>query len=313
MIKKLVCVIVGLLICLSSCSQATIEVTPTVLATGALTPYYTHVPQPLTPTATIVVNIPVTPAPTPTPFLYTVKNDDTMLGIAYQFGVTLQDLQAANPTVDPHFMGPGLQLVIPIGGEIPESIPTATAYPVAAKQPLCYPAGDGGAWCIVAIQNDQKTSLENLSAWIGLYTQQGENFANQVADAPINILRPGSTMPLMAYFAPPLPSNFTARSELVSALEVDVNDQRYMDADIKMNNVQINDDGNQVLVSGEVLLPEDMPNPSQVWILAVAYDAKGDVVGVRKWKSDGETQFELNVYSLGEKIENVQVLSEVRP
>jgi LysM repeat protein len=49
-----------------------------------------------------------------TPFLYIVKGDDTMLGIAYQFGIKLEDLLAKNPKVDPHYIGDGLTLVIPI-------------------------------------------------------------------------------------------------------------------------------------------------------------------------------------------------------
>ncbi|MFZ2097681.1 MAG: LysM domain-containing protein [Anaerolineales bacterium] len=313
MIRRIFGLILGLGLFLSSCNNATVQSTQTVIPTGILTPFHTVTPKPVNPTATILVVIPETPAPSPTPYLYTVKNEDTMLGIAYQFGISLQDLQAANPTVDPHFMGPGLQLVIPIGGEIPDIIPTPTAYPVKTKQPICYAAGDGGAWCIVTIQNDQGTSLENLSAWIGLYSSEGENFTSQIAYAPLNILHPGDAIPLMAYFAPPLPSKFTARSEVLSALEVEVDDIRYVDADVRMNGVEINSTGSQAVVNGEVLLPDDTPSPSQVWVLAVAYDSNGDIVGARKWKSARATKYELTVYSLGEMIDHMEVLTEVRP
>jgi LysM repeat protein len=313
MARHITLLIVGLGLIFTSCSKVTVEATQTTMPTGLLTPYHTQTPKPIKPTPTVVVIIPETPAPTPTPYLYKVKNDDTMLGIAYQFGISLQDLQAANPTVDPHFIGPGLELIIPIGGEIPEILPTPTAYPLQAEQPRCYAAGDGGAWCIVALHNDQETNLENLSVWIGLYDNQGENFTSQVAYAPLNLLRPGSQMPMMAYFTPPLPGEFTARSEVLSALEVEVGDPRYVDADIKINNVDIISESTQAFVSGEVLLPEDTPIPSQVWVLAVAYGANGDIVGARKWKSAGETQFELTVYSLGGMIDQVKVLTEVRP
>ena len=62
-----------------------------------------------------------------------------MLGIAIHFGIKLEDLQAANPTVDPHFMGKGLQLVIPINEEIPAVVPTPTPVPVRMGQPLLLP------------------------------------------------------------------------------------------------------------------------------------------------------------------------------
>ena len=313
MAHRIACLIVGLGLFLSSCNQATVRVTPTVLPTGLLTPYLTVTPKPIMPMTTIIVTFPVTPAPTPTPFLHTVTNDDTMLGLAFRYGVKLEDLKAANPGVDPNAMSVGMQLVIPIGGEIPEVIPTPTAMPVNVDQLRCYQAGDGGAWCIVALSNKMETSLENLSAWIGLYTPQGENIDSQVAYAPMNILRPGSTIPLMAYFAPPLPDEYEPRSEVISALAVPADDTRYLDLEVKTGTVEINSDGSQAVITGDVILTGDVPTPSQVWALAVAYDANGEIVGARKWKSEGETHFEITVYSLGGVIDHVEVLTEVRP
>jgi LysM repeat protein len=242
-----------------------------------------------------------------------VTNEDTMLGLAFRYGVKLEDLKAANPGVDPNAMSVGMQLVIPIGGEIPEVLPTPTAMPVEAKQPRCYQAGDGGAWCVLALRNETETSLENLSAWIGLYTPQGENIASQVMYAPMNILQPGRTIPLMAYFAPPFPDEYEARSEVISALAVPPDDTRYLDLEVKTGKVEINPDGRQAVISGDVMLTSDVPTPSQVWVLAVAYDANGDIVGARKWKSAGETHFEITVYSLGGIIDHVEVLTEARP
>lgn len=265
------------------------------------------------PTATILVTIPVTPAPTSTPFLHTVTNDDTMLGLAFRYGIKLEDLKTANPDVNPNAMSIGMQLVIPIGGEIPEALSTPTAVPVQAEQPRCYPAGDGGAWCILALNNEIGTSLENLSAWIGLYTPQGENIASQVMYAPLNILRPGSTIPLMAYFAPLLPNEYEARSEVISALAIPADDRRYLNLGVTTGSIEINPDGRQAVISGDVKLPAEVGTPSQVWILAVAYDANGDIVGARKWKSSGETHFEITVYSLGGMIDHVEVLTEARP
>jgi len=311
--QRIVYLIVGMGLFLSSCNQAQVQVTPTFIPTGMLMPYYSVTPSPKLPTATIRVTIPVTPAPTPTPFLYTVKNSDTMLGIAYQFGISLEDLQAANPKVVPHFMSVGMQLIIPIGGEIPEVLPTPTPMPVHAEQPRCFPSGDGGAWCIVALKNENETNLENLSVWIGLYNLRGENFASQVAYAPLNILRPGSTIPLMAYFSPPLLADFQTQSEVLSGLAVAANDTRYLDLQVKVGTLEINQDGKQAVISGEVVLPENAQNPSQLWALAVAYDSNGDIVGVRKWKSAGETSFDITVYSVAGMIDHVEVLTEGRP
>jgi len=94
---------------------------------------------------------------------------------------------------------------------------------------------------------------------------------------------------------------------------VPADDMRYLDLEVKTGTVEINSDGSQAVITGDVILPGDFPTPSQVWALAVAYDANGEIVGARKWKSEGETHFEITVYSLGGVIDHVEVLTEVRP
>jgi hypothetical protein len=236
-----------------------------------------------------------------------------MLAIAYQFGVKLEDLLAANPKVDPHYMGEGLKLVIPLSGEVPEVLSTPTPVPMLAEQARCYRTGDGGAWCIMGLQNNQGTSLENLSVWIGLYNNQAENIANQTAFAPLNILRPGSTIPIMAYFEPPLPDVFQVQSEVLSASTVPVDDQRYLNSQVKVDTVDLSPDGGEATVSGEVVFADNSAALSQLWVLAVAYDRSGNIVGARKWKSAGEKEFEFTVFSVAGAIDHVEMLSEARP
>lgn len=298
---------------LSSCSQPTIQPTPTINPTGVLTPYHTITPSSVPVTTKAMVTIPVTPAPTPTPFTHTVIKGETMLGIAFQYGISLGDLQAANPTVDPHFLSVGTQLIIPMNGEIPESMPTLAPAPVEWQQPECYRTGDGGAWCILPVRNQLETDVENISAWIGLFTPQGTNIAGQVAYAPLNILRMDATMPLMSYFSGPLPEGFETQSQILSGLAVASDDPRYLDLDANVQRVEISTDGKQAVVSGEVVLPNDIPQPSQLWALIVAYDSIGNIVGSRRWESSGEAQFKLPVYSIAGRIDHVEVLTEARP
>lgn len=312
MVRKcaLFLVVIGILV--TGCSQATLQATATIRSTEALTPFHTLTPTAAKPSATIVVTIPVTPSPTPTPFLHTITNDDTMLGLAFRYGVKLEDLKTANPNVNPNAMTVGSQLIIPISGEISEVMSTPTAVPVKAGQPACYGTADGGAWCVIAVHNDLDVSLENLSAWVGLYSSGGEMTANQVAYAPMNILRPGSTMPLMAHFSAPLPAEYGARSEMLSVYTIAANDARYLDAEAKADQVEINPQGSQAVVSGKVLLSSGSAKPTQVWVLVVAYDAQGNILGARKWKSAGDTSFNTTVYSLGGIIDHIELLCEVR-
>jgi LysM repeat protein len=302
-----------LIFLLTSCSQPTIQPTPTFNPTGVLTPYRTITPSPVQSTAKAMATIPVTPAPTPTPFTHTVIKGETMLGIAFQYGITLGDLQAANPTVDPHFLSVGTQLVIPINGEIPETMPIPTPIPVVWQQPICYRTGDDGAWCILSVRNQLETDIENISAMIGLFTPQGTNITNQVAYSPLNILRSGDTMPLMSYFPGPLPEGFVAQGKILSGLAVASDDTRYLELEANIQSIDISTDGMQAVATGEIVLPNDIPQPSQLWALIVAYDSIGNIVGARRWESTGETQFKLPVYSIAGRIDHVEVLTEARP
>ncbi len=75
----------------------------------------------------------LTPAPTFTalpgaPVTYRVQPDDTLLTIAVQFDVSVQDIMAANGLENPDFIRVGQELLIPVGG-LPEPTPTATPAP----------------------------------------------------------------------------------------------------------------------------------------------------------------------------------------
>lgn len=53
------------------------------------------------------------PTPTPAPFLYTVKEGDTLFSIALQFDVSSNEIVAANTLVDPNNVFVGQELLIP--------------------------------------------------------------------------------------------------------------------------------------------------------------------------------------------------------
>ncbi len=323
---------------LTGCTQYTSPpaVTPTVA--GKLVYYHTPTSSSTAVPLTTLETIPLTPAPSATPFTHTVVSGDTMLGIAIKYGVTLEDLQAANPGVDPRFLSIGTVLIIPLGGEIPEVLPTATPIPVQWSPPTCYRTGEGGAWCFLLVRNTWSQGLENLSAWIGLFDDRGNNIAGQVAVPPLNRLPSGEALPLVAFFPAPLPTEFSAQSEPLTALGVAADDPRYLEASAEVQTVEIDPAGLKGKVQGELMLPFTGLPASQIWLAAVGYDVDGSVVGVRKWEArlspmeedllstDPLTltiasspapatslPFEITVYSLGPPIVRVEVLVEARP
>lgn len=66
-----------------------------------------------------------TPTPSPTPFVYVVKSGDTLSKIANEFGVSLDDLIAANKATlpDPDKLQVGDELIIPPSGAEPSPSP----------------------------------------------------------------------------------------------------------------------------------------------------------------------------------------------
>ncbi len=67
-----------------------------------------------TPTAVASASVAPTPVPSPTPFVYTVAPKDTLTRIAKKFGVTIEQILAANPAIkDPNKLGIGDKIVIP--------------------------------------------------------------------------------------------------------------------------------------------------------------------------------------------------------
>ncbi len=295
------------------------EAQPTAAATRALIQYQSPTPT-LHQTATPPAIQPTVPAlPTATPFLYTVVDKDTLIGIAVKFNVSLEDLLAANPEVDPRALSIDTVLVIPTGeGEV-VSLPTPTPVPVSFSEPACYLNAAGGLWCLVVASNNAPNALENLSANIYLYSEAGEVLDNQVATAPLNVLASGERLALAAYFSPPLPAWHFAQAQLLTALPVPDADDRYLPVTVNNLEVDILQDGVTAEISGDVNLPGGERSANTVWVAAVAYTESDQVVGFRRWEATDELapessqDFAFEVYSLDAPIAQVEVYAEARP
>lgn len=72
-------------------------------------------PQPSASTTAIIppTTSPVVPSPTPGPLLYTIQEGDTLMSIATDHGISVQELIAANGLDNPDVIFPGQVLVIP--------------------------------------------------------------------------------------------------------------------------------------------------------------------------------------------------------
>ena len=260
-----------------------------------------------------------TPLPSPTPFTYTVKAGDTISSIALKFGVSMADLQAANPEISPNTMSIGEVIKIPSNPDNPSGEPTPTPAAFTVQQIKCYPTADQGMWCFILIHNDFSDFLENVSAQVTLVDANNITLASQTALLLLNILPPNSSLPLTVFFSPEIPQDAKPHVQILTAIRLLPDDKRYLPATIDNTIVRVNADGLTAQVNGQVFMPSNAKNASQIWVAATAYDETGNVVGTRRWEWDkglaagGNLPFEFMLSSIGGKISRVDFAVEARP
>ncbi len=277
-------------------------------------PYQTDSPRS---TSTVIPVLTTLTLPTPTPILYTIVMGDTLSAIAQRYNISVDALLAANPGVQPGALKVGMKLAIPTGGQS-TSQPLPTPAPLPVKQARCWTEAAGGLWCFALLQNDYAETLENLSAQFSLISPAGRELASQTVYGLLDILPAGKSMPLAAYFPPPMPAEANLRVQVLMDIRLLPSDTRYLPAAVENSLVSINASGRTAQTSGRVLLA-GKGTASSVWVLATAYDADGNVVGVRRWEStttltaEAPMSFEMQVSSIGPAIQRVEFLVEARP
>jgi hypothetical protein len=301
-----------LLACLAACGSPP-DIKPT--GTARLQPYLTASAS-KTPTLIPVLTRAV--LPTPTTYIYVVVQGDTLIGIAARVGVTLADLTAANPGIQPTTLLPGTKLIIPVGNTSPGE-PTPTPVPLNVQQVHCWPQTDGGLWCFALIGNNDPETLENLSVQITLFNKNGKELDGQLAFAPLDILPSGQSMPIAVYFPSPVSTDVSARVEVLTSFRLLPTDPRYLPAAVQDTLVSVDWSGRTAQASGRVVLTAASGTANRLWVLGVAYDSAGEVVGIRRWEAPAPLaagqilEFKFEVASVGPSIERVEFVVEAKP
>ncbi|HCS38333.1 MAG TPA: hypothetical protein DIW44_01960 [Anaerolineaceae bacterium] len=313
---------------LSGCQQAESTQASSLFPDEALTPFATPT---VTATATAtLVSAPtetLVPTITPTPRTHIVQGNDTLFEIAAKNDLTLDEIKAANPDLNPYLLGPGTVIIIPApNGQShspTQNAPDVTPYPMTFSDPQCTPSLSGGTYCFAELLNPQPMMVDSLSAQFSLTDIATGEALTRPALVPLNRLASGSQLPLFAYFPPPVPVNPQIGLQLITAASVNqTGTPTALQSAVVMvdqSEINISANGLSAVVTTQVRFEGAEGAAGKIWIAAVAYDAAGEIVGIRRFVSPNAVNpgewvpFSLNIYSIGEKIDRVDLFGEVNP
>lgn len=278
-----------------------------------LTPYRTAT---LTTTAAPLQEATATPLPppSPTPRIHTVIAGETLLQIAFLYGLNYESILSANPSISPSMLSVGAQLVIPEGSEPSPAGVVFTPQPLTLVEQPCYDTMEGGAWCLALVRNESLEGVEGVALEMRLLNTEGEQINGKLVPAPLNVLPSGGSLPVGFYFPPPLPDTYHLQADLKHAFPY-AGDSRYLPVTLVHEEPALSENGLQAVIKGSVMVenPESMARLS---VLAAAYGMGGELLGMRLWQqvfpveAGGDTPFEMIVYSLAGEIAGVEVMAE---
>lgn len=258
------------------------------------------------------------PTPAPTPIIHVVANGETLIGIAVQYGVGLEELQAANPTVSAQFLSVGTQLIIPASASsapIP-AVGAPTPVPLTFGEPQCFPTATHGWLCLVEAINPNATAVEAVSARLTLAGADGLPVAEALADPIANVIAPGSGVPLVSRFAPPAPAFAAIGVQTVTALPLADVASRFIL--LETLDVTTETRGAEWVVRGTVRNPAAV-NVARARIALALYSEAGLPVGARQIDLEtglaaGEARaFIISASALGGEAVRTQLFAEGQP
>jgi len=202
---------------LPGCGRLIEPPTPTAVPLVAgVVPTVTHTPRPTATRRATFTPVPATPSDTPTPtttptpIIYVIKKGDTLLPIARNFGVTVQEIQDANGITDPRRLSIGQEIRIPVrqqDGGGPTVVPTPTPVALAIQGIGFHRTPVDSLWCMGEILNVSGETAEEVQVEVSLHDADGRLLASRSAFAELDIIPSGGRSPFAVLFAV-APSSF---------------------------------------------------------------------------------------------------------
>jgi LysM repeat protein len=282
----------AMLMILTACGEV---ITPQ--PTGVTPPIGTSTSVP-TPTPRLTATAPLvppaataTPTITPTPIVHVVQEGETLLSIAFDYGVSVQTLQTANGIENPQLLQVGQSLIVPTGEEATGTtpgllLPTPTPLPFGVQGIAFYETPVGSLWCLGEIVNSTDFTLTNVQVHVMLFDAAGEPLTEADAFAAADLIPPGERSPFGILFTTPPPDWANSQVTIVRGEAAGALADSYIP--IAVTEVQGQPSGSQFQVNGAVQNTSAEQAADSVSVVVTTYDAQGLVTGFRRGKVELE-------------------------
>jgi LysM repeat protein len=225
-----------------------------------------------------------TPTITPTPIVYVVQQGDTLLGIALDYGVSVEALQRVNGIENPQALRVGQELIIPTGEEESGTtpgllLPTPTPLPFGMRGVAFYETPVSSLWCLGEIVNTTALTITNVQVRVSLFDAAGELLDDADVFADADLIPPGERSPFRALFTSP-PAGWA--SPLVTIVRGEAaGELAAAYVPMIVTDLAGQPSGPQFQVSGVVQNASAEQAAGSVSIIVTTYDDQGLVSGAR--------------------------------
>jgi len=319
--KRMICCLIAALVFLVQCQSDPPDAGGTAVAHPSATPIppigvalVTQAP----PTAVVQQTTPTprpspTATPSPTPIVYLVAEGDTLLGIAIARGVSVEEIEALNPGVQPQLLQIGQALILPPPTQVDYTGLIGTAVPIQVRvsQIQTYRTPGGAVWLLGEVVNEGAAPVDNVTLALELPDAAGGPPASATAWAGAAVIPPGGRAPFGVLLAA-APAEIGAPSVTVAGGDTVVDlGSRYLD--LAVSETAVSTEGDRAQISGQVQNVGDAV--AAVILVASLYDAQGNLAGFQKLTlpeplPPGETRpFQIEAAPPGGTAVTVQVIA----
>jgi len=291
----------------------------TPLATTTLRSVSSYTPTTKPASSLTPIGTPIPAGPTPTPFVHIIQQGETLLEIAFRYGVQFDDIVLVNPQIDPNLLRIGEEIRIPGSDGEPVEIllPTPTPIPVHIKTLGCHESPSLAFICMVSITNNEEFMIAGVAAHITLHDWDGQVLDNQIVYAPLNQIPTGQEIPLIAIFDRK-PSEYSGfHVDLLSAVQVaDLTDELPQIEALDTKTIY-KAEKRLVEVSGILSIAAHEGDEFLVRVVGVVFDANGEPIGMNVWEeridsaNNEEIEYRFSIFSLGPEIADINFYPEV--